>query len=74
MGPEAYRIPAEFAATFRRAMPMCAGVLVLGAVIAWTTVRRPAPTACHPECRVQCGVGAPALEPSRDAAADGSAP
>ncbi|AXG79284.1 DHA2 family efflux MFS transporter permease subunit [Streptomyces paludis] len=42
MGPEAYRSAAEFGATFRRAMPMCAGVLVLGALIAWTTVRTPA--------------------------------
>ncbi|MFD7442096.1 MFS transporter [Streptomyces sp. NPDC059909] len=62
MGPEAYRMPAEFEATFRRAMPICAGVLVLGAVIAWATVRRPPPTCALPECRVQCGVGAPALE------------
>ncbi|MGW1882832.1 MFS transporter [Streptomyces sp. NPDC001970] len=62
MGPEAYRVPEEFAATFRRAMPMCAGALVLGAVIAWATVRRPSPTCARSECRVQCGVGAPALE------------
>ncbi|MGW7369026.1 MFS transporter [Streptomyces sp. NPDC054841] len=64
MGPEAYRIPEEFAATFRRAMPICAGLLVLGAVIAWATVRRPSPTCRHPECKVHCGVGAPPLEPS----------
>ncbi|MFE3329336.1 MFS transporter [Streptomyces sp. NPDC059176] len=64
MGPEAYRVPAEFAATFRRAMPMLAGVLVVGAVLAWTTVRRPAAGRCHPECRVHCGVGAPPLEPA----------
>ncbi|WP_351234846.1 MFS transporter [Streptomyces sp. NPDC002133] len=72
MGPEAYRVPEEFAATFRRAMPMCAGVLVLGAVIAWATVRRPSPTCARPECRVQCGVGAPALEHlARPASAQG---
>ncbi|UUN28242.1 MFS transporter [Streptomyces sp. FIT100] len=62
MGPEAYRIPEEFAATFRRAMPMCAGVLVLGSVIAWATIRRPPATRARPECKVQCGVGAPTLE------------
>ncbi|WP_432114312.1 MFS transporter [Streptomyces sp. S1] len=39
MGPEAYRSAAEFGETFRRAMPMCAGILVAGAVLAWTTMR-----------------------------------
>ncbi|WNE97847.1 MFS transporter [Streptomyces luomodiensis] len=39
MGPEAYRSPDAFADTFRRAMPICAGVLVLGAILAWRTVR-----------------------------------
>lgn len=41
MGPEAYRDAGEFAATFRRAMPMCAGLLVAGAVLAFCTVRTP---------------------------------
>ncbi|MER5887099.1 MFS transporter [Streptomyces sp. NPDC001941] len=64
MGPEAYRSAEEFGATFRRAMPMCAGVLVVGALIAWAAVRRaPAEDACHPECRVNCAVGSPPLEP-----------
>ncbi|MFF3766143.1 MFS transporter [Streptomyces sp. NPDC001922] len=39
MGPEAYREPEEFAETFRRAMPMCAGILLLGALIAVLAVR-----------------------------------
>ncbi|MET9292789.1 MFS transporter [Streptomyces sp. NPDC003077] len=39
MGPDAYRSADEFGATFRRAMPLCAGVLVVGAVIAWLGVR-----------------------------------
>ncbi|MGK5630941.1 MFS transporter [Streptomyces sp. URMC 123] len=39
MGPEVYRSAAEFDATFRRAMVMCAGVLVAAAVVAWLTVR-----------------------------------
>ncbi|MFG3040173.1 MFS transporter [Streptomyces sp. NPDC048330] len=64
MGPEAYRSAEEFGATFRRAMPMCAALLVAGAVIAWTTLRVPAPRAgCHPECRVHCGVTSPPLDP-----------
>ncbi|MFI6893068.1 MFS transporter [Streptomyces sp. NPDC050256] len=69
MGPEAYRDAGEFAATFRRAMPMCAGLLVLGALIAWATVRTP-PAAvqdtAQPECTVHCGVTSPPLEPAPD--------
>ncbi|MEU1281066.1 MFS transporter [Streptomyces sp. NPDC005805] len=69
MGPEAYRSAEEFGETFRRAIPICAGVLVAGALIAWATVRRPAPVApeadrCHPECRINCGVVSPPLEPA----------
>ncbi|TQK52868.1 EmrB/QacA subfamily drug resistance transporter [Streptomyces sp. SLBN-118] len=66
MGPEAYRSATEFGETFRRAMPMCAGVLVLGSLIAWTTVRGPQPAdvlaRARPQCRVNCGVSAPPLE------------
>ncbi|MCX5391657.1 MFS transporter [Streptomyces sp. NBC_00094] len=69
MGPEAYLSAEEFDETFRRAMPMCAGILVVGAVLAWTTMRTPAARAeCHPECRVHCGVTSPPLDPGeRDA-------
>ncbi|MFH8837658.1 MFS transporter [Streptomyces sp. NPDC017868] len=72
MGPEAYRSAEEFGATFRRAMPMCAGILVVGAVLAWTTMRTPAAAAdCHPECRVHCGVQSPPLDPGeRDTPAE----
>lgn len=66
MGPEAYRDAGQFAETFRRAMPMCAGALVLGAVIAWATVRTPPKTA-RPACAVHCGAVAPPLEPVRGA-------
>jgi EmrB/QacA subfamily drug resistance transporter len=64
MGPEAYRSAAEFGETFRRAMPMCAGILVVGSLLAWWRVRTPAAEVeyCHPECKVSCGVGAPPLE------------
>ncbi|MEV6165888.1 MFS transporter [Streptomyces sp. NPDC052052] len=68
MGPEAYRNPGEFAETFRRAMPICAGLLVLGSLIAWATVRKPPARAdeerpARPACTVHCGVAAPPLEP-----------
>ncbi|MFE3186574.1 MFS transporter [Streptomyces violascens] len=62
MGPEAYRSAAEFGATFRRAMPMCAGALALAALVAFLTVRRPA-EAVVPACRMQSGVPGPAIEP-----------
>ncbi|ROQ67878.1 EmrB/QacA subfamily drug resistance transporter [Streptomyces sp. 840.1] len=71
MGPEAYRDAGEFAATFRRAMPMCAGLLVVGAAIAWATVRTPhaaVQDTARPECTVNCGVAAPPLEPAPEAA------
>jgi EmrB/QacA subfamily drug resistance transporter len=63
MGPEAYRSAAEFGATFRRAMPMCAGLLVAGAVLAWLTMRPALRADCHPDCRVHCGVTSPPLDP-----------
>ncbi|MEU9502841.1 MFS transporter [Streptomyces sp. NPDC048196] len=70
MGPEAYRSADEFAATFRRAMPLCAAVLLAGALIAWLTVRPaprpptpPAKERCHPECAYHCGVASPPLDP-----------
>ncbi|KIZ19571.1 MFS transporter [Streptomyces natalensis] len=67
MGPEAYRSPDVFAAAFRRAMPLCAGILLAGALIAWLTVRsdalRAEPEPCHPECQYHCGVSAPPLDP-----------
>jgi len=69
MGPEAYRDAGEFTAAFRRAMPMCAGLLVLGALIAWATVRTPPATGkgtCRPECTTHCGVTSPPLEPAPD--------
>ncbi|MEV6795158.1 MFS transporter [Streptomyces sp. NPDC051320] len=67
MGPEAYRSATEFAATFRRAMPLCAGVLVLGALIAFCTVRAPREQRSGTECRMHCGLGAPPLEAGESA-------
>ncbi|MFD7030783.1 MFS transporter [Streptomyces sp. NPDC059917] len=62
MGPDAYRSAEQFGAAFDRAMPWCAGVLVLGALVAWATVRSPAPGAARPQCHTQCAVTAPPLE------------
>ncbi|MGY0059728.1 MFS transporter [Streptomyces sp. LZ34] len=57
MGPEAYRSADLFAETFGRAMPICAGVLVLGAFVAWRTVRPDVLEQVPPEA-----AGAPAAE------------
>ncbi|MGJ5754435.1 EmrB/QacA subfamily drug resistance transporter [Streptomyces puniciscabiei] len=65
MGPEAYRVPSAFDAAFRRAMPICAAVLVAGSLLAFTLVRRPAPGCRHPECHVHGCVTAPPLEGER---------
>ncbi|MDF3300767.1 MFS transporter [Streptomyces tropicalis] len=62
MGPEAYRSADVFDAAFRRAMPICAGVLVAASVLACATVRRPVPGCRHPECRTHGCVTAPPLE------------
>ncbi|MGW5850236.1 MFS transporter [Streptomyces sp. NPDC055254] len=63
MAPDAYLSADLFDASFRRAMPWCAGALVLGAAVAWAGVRTPAAGAPQPQCRTQCAVGAPPLEP-----------
>ncbi|MFD8391701.1 MFS transporter [Streptomyces sp. NPDC059680] len=65
MGPEAYRVPSAFDAAFDRAMPICAGVLVAGSLLAFTMVRRPPPDCRHPECHVHGCVTAPPLEGER---------
>ncbi|MEU6080073.1 MFS transporter [Streptomyces sp. NPDC047108] len=70
-GPEAYRSATEFDATFQRSMPICAGVLLVGAVIAVLAVRSdalaPAPSGepqpCRAQCRTYCAVNAPPLDP-----------
>ncbi|CAL9492723.1 MFS transporter [Streptomyces sp. Tu 3180] len=62
MGPEAYRLPDAFDDAFRRAMVLCAGVLVAGAALAFAAVRRPAPDCRRPECRTHGSVAVPPLE------------
>lgn len=63
MGPDAYRSASAFDDAFRRAMPLCAAVLVLGAILAYATVRRPAPGCRRPECLTHGSITAPPLEP-----------
>ncbi|MFE9682750.1 MFS transporter [Streptomyces sp. NPDC006285] len=65
MGEEAYRSADAFDAAFRRAMPLCAGVLVVGALVAFTTVRKPPPGCLRPECHTHAAVTSPPLEPPR---------
>ncbi|WP_255953112.1 MFS transporter [Streptomyces odontomachi] len=73
--PEAYRSADKFDSVFRRAMPVCAGILVVGSLIAAWRVRAPGPPAAaepgvpveaearvRPQCRHTCPVGAPPLE------------
>jgi MFS family permease len=62
MGPDAYRSADAFDAAFRRAMPLCSGVLVLGAVLAFVAVRRPPPDCNRPECRTHGSITAPPLD------------
>lgn len=67
MGPEAYHSATAFDRSFNKAMPICAGVLIVGAFIAFLTVRRPAPSGPAPvraesEHRMSCGLTAPPLE------------
>lgn len=73
MGEEAYRSADAFDAAFRRAMPLCAGVLVVGAVLAFTTVRRPPPGCLRPECHTHGSLTAPPLEPERSRGVLGAA-
>ncbi|MEU3612976.1 MFS transporter [Streptomyces sp. NPDC006872] len=62
MGPEAYRSATAFNDAFQQAMGWCAGLLAVGAVVAFATVRRPAPDCTHPECLRHGSVLAPPLE------------
>ncbi|WP_020134437.1 MFS transporter [Streptomyces sp. 351MFTsu5.1] len=65
MGEEAYRSPGAFDDAFGRAMVVCAGVLVVGAAVAFTTVRSLPPGCRRPECRTHGAVMAPPLEGER---------
>lgn len=66
MGPQSYRSAEAFDAAFRRAMPVCAALLVAAAGLAFATVRRPTPGCRRPQCRTHGFVTAPPLEDGRD--------
>ncbi|MGW3262738.1 MFS transporter [Streptomyces sp. NPDC001056] len=66
MGADAYRSATAFDASFDRAMPICAGVLVVGAGLAFFLVKgRPAAGCRHPERHTHCSLAAPPLEGER---------
>ncbi|RKS67752.1 EmrB/QacA subfamily drug resistance transporter [Actinomadura pelletieri DSM 43383] len=70
---DAYDDPGDFSHGFGIAMAVCAAMLVGGAVLSFLTVgddalRAPSGAAVEPECRHQCGVGAPQLQPDPEAA------
>jgi EmrB/QacA subfamily drug resistance transporter len=71
LGEASYHAPAQFSRGFDKAMIISAGLLVAGAVLSALTIRsdvlRPPgePAAAAPQCRINCAVGAPPLEPAR---------
>ncbi|QLY30158.1 MFS transporter [Nocardia huaxiensis] len=73
----AYTNPGDFAHGFRIAVLVCVVLMVAAAALAFFTVRddalRTAPPAAAPQCRVNCPVAAPPLEPSPPGSADARA-
>jgi EmrB/QacA subfamily drug resistance transporter len=67
----AYHSPAAMGSGFRTAMIVCAALLLAGSVLSAVTINnsvlrpRPDQAGVAPECRVNCPVGAPPLEPAR---------
>ncbi|PRX96313.1 MFS transporter [Allonocardiopsis opalescens] len=73
LGGDAFRDPAAFTAGFHAAMAVCAGLLVLGGVLAFVTIRdrlappEPPAAARRPQRTVHCAVDGPPLERPRGA-------
>ncbi|ADD45972.1 MFS transporter [Stackebrandtia nassauensis] len=67
---DSYEDPTAFAPGYRIAVVICAGLVLVGAVIAALLVsgREPEPEAPRPVCRTQCPYAAPQLEPDAEAA------
>ncbi|KAB8164280.1 DHA2 family efflux MFS transporter permease subunit [Streptomyces sp. 3MP-14] len=63
-----YRSADRLNTAFGRAVLICAGLMVLGAVVAWWVVPSGLPREgrVQPSCRRHCQVTAPPLEPGRD--------
>ncbi|MEV0665350.1 MFS transporter [Actinomadura luteofluorescens] len=75
---DAFDNPAVFSHGFRLAMITCAALLAAGAVLSFLTVgddalRTPSGESVEPECRRQCGVGAPQLQPEPETVPAGHA-
>ena len=70
LGEASYHSPTQFNTGFDKAMLISAGLLVAGSVVSALTIRsnvlnQPGePAAAAPQCRVNCAVGAPPLEPA----------
>jgi EmrB/QacA subfamily drug resistance transporter len=68
-----YSSPVLFASGFRSALIVCAVLLAAGAVVSFLAIdnsvlkAEPDRTVPEPECRMNCPVGAPPLEPGRTA-------
>ena len=71
-----YQNAAAFTGPYRMAMLICAGLLVVGGLLAWWRIRDvPPPEAAEepeeapraPACHVHCAVGAPPLDPGTSA-------
>jgi EmrB/QacA subfamily drug resistance transporter len=68
---DAFNNPVVFSHGFKLAMITCAALLAAGAVLSFLTVgddalRTPSGESVEPECRRQCGVGAPQLQPEAE--------
>ncbi|MES9608224.1 MULTISPECIES: MFS transporter [Actinomadura] len=75
---DAFKNPVDFSHGYRLAMITCAGLLAAGAVLSFLTVgddalRTPSGEPVQPECRRQCGVGAPQLQPEPETVPAGRA-
>jgi EmrB/QacA subfamily drug resistance transporter len=70
-----YHSAARFSHGFDKAAIGCAGLLVLAALLSAFLIRNDVlrPAAVAPECKLNCAVGAPPLEPARRAAPVGPA-
>ncbi|MDT0441784.1 MFS transporter [Streptomyces johnsoniae] len=73
LSTDEYRSAEAVDRAFGKAVLLCAGLMVLGAVIAWFTVPgRLLPHAPAPQCTRHCAVGAPPLEPGGHRRGNGS--
>ncbi|WP_406485872.1 MFS transporter [Streptomyces phaeochromogenes] len=63
MGPDAYRSGAAFDASFSRAMPLCAAILGIGSVLAFTTLRETTEVSHRPHWQAHGWLMEPPLAP-----------